>query len=180
MADITLSSATYVRPYTANHGTPRIRYYQESTYASTAPIAYGNVVTFDEAEATAAHRVVRGSTAAGRLLSTGIVGIAAEASTGVPNPPGSSRVLGVYVADGQTEFLFPFKGTVASSHVGALIDLNWDSTDNYHYLDATSTAASARVYVTEIPNEATVNGDTNGFYVGQFVSTAVAPSVRIR
>lgn len=180
MADITLSTATVVRPYTQFGGCPRIVHLEESTYASTAPIAFGNVVVLDEATATAAHRIVRASTGANRQLSTSIVGVSAEGSTGIPTTPGPARTLPVYAADGNTEFLFPFKGTVASSHVNTLQALSWDSTNNHHFVEVNSTAAACRVYITAIPDLAQVNGDTNGFYVGQFASTAVVPAVRAR
>lgn len=183
MADVTFSTATICRPYQTQAGCARIRYFEESTAASTSLIAYGQVVSLDVAQATAGHRIVQCSSAEGVLLSTSVVGVAAEASTGVKtmnSTAGSTNAeLGVYVADQQTEFLMPFKGTIASSLAGGVaLELGWDSTNRHNYVGPNSTAGDRRFWVTQVlPGTA---GDTNGFVVGKFTSTIVPAFVANR
>lgn len=174
MADITLSSRTMIRPYRTRTGSPRIvTFPAASTAASTARIVAGQVVQTD-ATSSSAHKIVRCSTAAGLPnLSTQIVGVAAASDDGTETDP----KLAVWVADGVTEFLFPTKiaGT-ASTLVGTTLGLGFDSTLSIHYLGAQSSAADCRVWVTDVIGV----GDTNGYVVGKFFSTAVSPVVLTR
>lgn len=174
VADITLSSRTVVRPYYSRAGSPRVLTLPcASTHASTAFIAVGNVVQFD-LTSTSHHKIIRNSSAATLtgLLSTTIAGVAAEAEP----TTGTDPKISVWAADHNTEFIFPTKiaGT-ASSLVGTLLPLAWDSTLNIHYLFP-STGGAESVWVTEVPNP----GDTNGYVVGKFQSTRVHPSVWTR
>jgi len=174
MSDITLSSRTGIRPFRSRAGSPRIvTYPAASTCASTARIVAGQVVQLD-ATSTSNHKIIRASTAAGHPnLSTNIIGIAAQSDDGtVTDPP-----LSVWAQDGNTEFIFPTKiaGT-GSSLVGTALALGFDSTLAIHYLAANSTAGDLRVWVTDVLNP----GDTNGYVVGRFFSTAVAPAVWTR
>lgn len=178
MAQITLSSNTVIRPYRSAKGAPRMISFQESTAASTALIKVGQVVQTDTVTGTAAFRIVRASTAAVPNLSITMVGVAAEASTSDGSTTGLSnsnnRQIAVWAADPDTEFLFPSKiSAVASTLVGTGLALEFDSTLSIHYLNANSTAGDLRVWITEVPNP----GDTNGYLVGRFFSTAVSPAV---
>ena len=183
MADLTHSSRSIVRPYRTRTGSPRITSLQESTAASTALIAVGNVVSFDLTD-SAAHRIVRCSTSAGvtPILSTSIAGVAAEASTSDGSTTGLSnrlnRRLSVWAADPGTEFLFPTKVVIDSTLVGTGLELSWDSTLNIHHVSANSTAGDQRVWVTDIPPG--TQGDTGGYLIGKFFSTAVSPAVTLR
>lgn len=174
MADVTLSSRTGIRPYRSRAGSPRIvTFPAASTCASTARIVSGQVVQLD-ATSTSNHKVIRASTAAGHPnLSTTIVGVAAQTDDGTTTDP----MLSIWAQDANTEFIFPTKiaGT-ASSLVGTALALGFDSTLAIHYAVANSTAGDLRIWVTDVINA----GDTNGFVVGRFVSTAVAPAVWTR
>jgi hypothetical protein len=183
MADVTHSSRSQVTAYRSPHGSPQIRSFQESTAVSTAVIAAGQVVSFDLTD-TAAHRIVRCSTGVGAapILSTSICGVSASGSTSDGSTTGLSnannRRIDVWLADGATEFKFPTKLVLASTLVGTALELSWDSTLSHHHLSANSTGGDLRVWVTEIV-PGTV-GDTGGYLIGQFTSTAVSPTVRMR
>lgn len=164
-----------IRPYRVRAGQPLTLTRDASTCASTATIRVGNVVKFDIVTETASHRLVRASTTAGIDLSTNIAGIAAQSDTsdGSTLSANGARPLTFWAADQNTEFLFPSKiaGT-ASSLVGTILILGWDSTNQIHYADA-GQGSSGRIYCTEV---ITV-GDTNGWIVGRFLSTAVSPAI---
>ena len=168
-----------IRPYRSRAGSPLTLTRDASTCASTATIKVGQVVQFDIVSETASHRVVRASTAEGVILTTNVCGIAAatDASDGSTLSANGARPVTVWAADANTEFLFPTNiAGVASTLVGTGLALHWDSTRTIHFLGANSTAGNLRVWVTEVPNP----GDTNGYVVGRFFSTAVSPAVWTR
>lgn len=176
MAQISLSSNTVISPYRSPHGAPRIvTFGGASTAASTSVIRPGQVVSFD-LTATSAHRLVRCSTAAAGILSTSIVGIAAQGFTPTAGT-GSSQTVSVWAADGQTEFKFPTKiaGTTPEM-VGTIMGLDYDSSLTIHFLSVNSTAADQRVRITEVIDA----GDTNGYVAGVFISSACSPAVCAR
>lgn len=175
MADITLSSRTTIRPYRSRAGSPRIGTYPAaSTRASTAAITAGVVVQFD-LTSTSTHKIIRCSSAATLtgLLSTTICGVSAGVDDGTTTDPAIS----VWVADPNTEYIFPTKiaGT-ASTLIGTPLSLAWDSTLSIHFLFPSTGAGSESVWVTEVPGV----GDTNGYVVGKFFSTRVSPAVWTR
>lgn len=180
MAQITHSSKTAITGFRTRTGSPRILTYDASTAVSTSLIVFGHVVQFDATDGVT-HRIVKCSTAGGHPnLSTNIVGVAAASDTSDGSTSGlgeRKRQIPVYAADGNTEFLFPSKiSNVASTLVNTALALGYDSTLNFHYLQANSTAGDRRVWVTEVQNP----GDTNGFLWGRFFSTACAPAVQNR
>lgn len=180
MADYTLSTRTVIRPYRTRAGSPATLTRDASTCASTALIKVGRVVQFDIVSETASHRLVRASTAEGVILSTNIAGIAAATDTSDGSTLGlgeGKRPIQFWAADAATEFLFPTNiAGVASTLVGTGLALTWDSTRGVHFLAANSSAGNLRVWITEVPNP----GDTNGYVVGRFFSTAVSPVVWTR
>lgn len=177
MADVTHSSRSIVRVYRSPYGAPRVTTYDESTAASTATIAVGQVVAFDATDG-ATHRIIRCSSAAGRLMPANIVGISAAGSTSDGSTTGIGsigRKLTVWAAAPELEFKFPFKGVIASTLVNTGLALHWDSTLSIHEVAANSTAANLTVRITDvIPGTV---GDTGGYLVGRFFSSVVAPSV---
>lgn len=180
MAQISHSSRTGIFAFRTRTGSPRILSPDASTAASTALIQAGQVVEYDGGASSAAHRIVRASTVAGHpVLAANICGIAAAPDTSDGSTSGladGKRRISVWAADGQTEFLFPSKiSAVASTLVGTALALGWDSTLNFHYLTANSTAGDRRVWVTEVQNP----GDSNGYLWGRFTSSAVSPAVAI-
>jgi hypothetical protein len=144
---------------------------------SSAVIAYGDVVQFDVNVATAAHRIVKASTmaAAPNVISTALVGIAAEAdASSVSATSPSPGTIGVICANNNTEFIWPSKATGAqhaSSLVGSRRALGYDSTNSMFYLDvANSTAGDATQIVVDVIDP----GTTNGLIVTKFISTNVS------
>ena len=181
MADNVLSSRTIIRVYRTRTGSPRIVTPDASTCTTANLIKEGRVVQFD-ATSTATHRIVLSSTGTSPNLSTNIVGVAAQADTSDGSTLGmgeGKRQLTVWAADPATEFLFPtnIAGTTPAL-VNAGLALKWDSTLGIHYGVANSTAGDQRIWVTEVPSQ--FLGDTNGFVVGRFLSTAVAPAIAPR
>lgn len=163
-----------IRPFRSRAGSPRIFTPPvASTRASTAAITPGVVVQFD-LTSTSTHKVIRCSSAvATALQSTTIAGVSADTEP----TTGTDPTISVWAADPNTEFIFPSKiaGT-ASTLVGTLLSLCWDSTLNINYVQASSSAGTEGIWCTEVPNP----GDTNGFVVGRFQSTRVSPAVWTR
>jgi hypothetical protein len=165
--------------YRSRYGSPPTASYDESTAASTAVIGFGQVVFLDDTDG-ATHRIRRCSTAAGRLMPANIVGVSAGA--GNATAAGSSNSLGtedrkvsVWEAAPDVEYLFPFKGVIASTLVNTGLALHWDSTLAIHEVAANSTAANLTVRITGV-QPGTV-GDTGGYLIGRFFSSVVAPSI---
>lgn len=185
MADFVHSSLSRVRPVRSYKGSYTIRSFQASTSVSTSQILPGQVVAFDDAASSANFRIVRCSTAAGQtpILSTNICGVSMEADTsdgstaGLANP--LNRLIAVAVADGTTDFAFPTKVVIASTLIGTGLELSWDSTLGIHHLSANSTAGDQFVRVVDILPTTTL-GDTGGFLIGRFYSSAVSPIVANR
>lgn len=194
MADWAGTSNSVIRPYRHPSGSFPIRYYEESTAASTATIRRGDVVSFDTVVASASHRILRAPSSGGtgtNLLEVGVtslLGVSAEHSTSdgsttglassVGTRPGN-RQIGVYLADPQTEFL----GYLSSAGVGPAVAsrnliggrraLIYNRTQHAFFIDSTnSTAALAAVVITDIPSESI--GDTNGPVIFKFLSSNVA------
>lgn len=181
MADYTLSSRDYISAYRSRKGSPQIRAFQESTCASTATIQFGNVVQFDGGSTLDVHRIIRASSGTGTapLLLAGIVGVAAQGSTSDGSSatltPYTNRQLSVWVADRDTEFKVPTRELINARLIGAGCEVNWDSTLNINLVSLASTAGDARFTITDI-FPATV-GDTGGYVIGRFHSTATASVV---
>jgi hypothetical protein len=178
MAQLNHSTRSTPEPNRTLRGSFRLEYFQTSTCISTATIAYGDVVQFDVNVATANHRIVKASTMANvpNVISTAIVGIAAEAdeSSVSAGSPGVGKI-GVYVAERDSEFIFPSKTAGAaydSSLVGLRKAIGYDSTNSMFYVDnGNSTAGDATLIITGLGNDA---GTTNGLLIGKFISTNVA------
>ena len=205
MADWTNSSGCWPRPYRSQFGSPQIRYYQESTAASTAQVNVGDLVRCDTVVTTGGFRVRRDPSTSGNggnLAHIGgaqILGFAVEGTTGgsangaldfVDDSSQSGqprkRLVGVALADGVTEYLGYFKsggagGTpvACSSLIGKSRPLIFDSTLSRYFIASTnSTAAGDNVLITDFPSD--VLGDSGGVpCVFKLLSSNVHPSVRI-
>ncbi len=188
MADWTLSTATVFRPYRSLHGSPIIKYFQESTCASSQTIHLGQVVTTDTNVTTGGDRLVIAPSSGGnganlmQVAIISLVGVAAMGSTSDGTTTGLSvhtnKQLPVWVADDETEFLGYLKGSgpAASSLIGLDKAIIYDTTLATYFIDSTnSTAALVAVHITDIPDYAV--GDTNGPVVFRFLSSNVSPSV---
>jgi hypothetical protein len=185
MADYTLSSRDCFQAYRSRKGAPQIRAFQESTAASTAVIAFGNVVQLDGGSTGDAHRIIRCSSGTGTapLLLGGIVGVAAQGSTSDGSSSAQAaydirRQLSVWVQDADTEFKAPTRDVIRASMIGLGCEVNWDSTLNINLVSIASTSGDARFTITDIL-PATI-GDTGGYVIGRFHSTAVSAVVQPR
>ena len=205
MADWTNSSGTWPRPARSPWGAPQIRYYQESTAASSAQVNVGDVVRNNTIVTTGGFRVRRDESTAGNganLVHIGggqILGIAVEGTTG-GSANGAlgfvddssvaggavTRRVGVAIADGITEYLGYFKSggaasdaRAASSLIGQTRPMIFDSTLSRYFIASTnSTAALDIVMITDFPSD--VLGDSGGVpCYFKFLSSNVHPSVRI-
>jgi hypothetical protein len=138
---------------------------------------YGDIVQFDVNVASANHRIVKFLTMANApaVLSSAFIGIAVEAepaNSSISSVSPSPYTILVCVANAQTEFIFPSKSVTASSLIGLRKQTAYDTTNSMFYCNVASTSgdSSNTLVITEVPNA----GDTNGFVVAKFLSTAVA------
>lgn len=209
MAQWNNSSGYFLRPYRSPFGAPQIKYYQESTAAAaTACIKVGDVVRRSTVTSTGGLRVVRdwstaGTTSAGtpngNLVHIGgaeIIGIAVTTSTsdggttGLVDDssngagPAEGKKIGVALADGLTEFIGYFyqgdtAARAASSRIGSVCPLLYDSTRNTYFVASTnSTAAVANIRIVDFPADAL--GDSGGVpCIFKFLSTQVHPAVNL-
>lgn len=194
MADWTLGTGSNPSHFRsrAGAGTPAIRYFQESTCASTAVIKLGDIVSNDTVTTTGGFRICRapfnGGTTPNLLNTTNVLGVAVEASasdgstTGLTNAQGDRvgfRMIGVAIAENDAEFRGFLIGNnpSASSLIGTNLAVRYDSTLHIYAVDSTnSTAALASVTITDIEQQTV--GDTNGPVIFKFLSTGVSPAVR--
>lgn len=195
MADWTINAGSNPRHYRTRSGaaTPSVRYFQESTCASTAVIKLGDIVSNDTVVSTGGFRLKRapfdGGNGANLLNTTNVVGIALEASgsdgstTGLTGNSANQvgfRMIGVAIAEPDAEFLGYLIGNdvvSGSSLIGAQKAIRYDSTNHIYGVDSTnSTAALASVVITDVPLETV--GDTNGPVIFKFLSTGTSPAVR--
>jgi hypothetical protein len=205
MAHINGSSNTHMRPVRAPYGSPAIRFFQESTCASSKTIQVGDIVTFDTVVTTALRVVVAPSSqgAAGNLLENGmrsLVGVAVTGSTSDGSTSGQTvstarysgaKYIGVALADGLTEFAINISSVgatpdqVSSTMVGKIYPIERHAAagdrggHGVWFLSSTnlSTAADLSFVVTDVPSESV--GDTGGVVYGKFLSTMVHQAIRV-
>lgn len=197
MADWTINSDSNPSHYRSRGGaaTPVIRYFQESTAASTAVIKLGDIVSNDTVVTTGGFRIVRapfnGGNGSNLLNTTNVLGIAVEASTsngstagltgGSTNQAGA-RMIGVMIAEPGAEFKAYLIGSTdavqtGSSLIGLLKAVRYDSTNHIYAIDSTnSTVALQAAVITDVPLETV--GDTNGPVIFKFQSSWVSAAVR--
>ena len=200
MAQYTNSSGSIMRPYRSPLGSYQIRHYQESTAVSTALIKAGHLVSNNTVVSTGGFPIRRtladGGSGANLFDSTNsqtLVGVALADSTsdgsttllGADGATPGVRAIPVAIADGHTEFLGFFKTAVtaggditASSLIGQLRAIIFDSTLNVFFLDSTnSTAANRACAITDIPWD--IGSCGGGPVLFKFLSTNVSPAVRL-
>ena len=169
MADITLSSGNICRPYRSPWGNFPIRGFTISTGISSNLIQLGRVVSLDANTATNGSRILPSSQVAGVVMSTLIIGVAAEAVSSNDSTTATDKVIPVWEANPQVEFRANTQGAVlASSQIGATKALVWDSTLTIHKVDlSNSTALNVRCVVTQLIDAI---GDSGGAVVFKFLS----------
>lgn len=174
MADKTLSSGDFCRPYRSPWGAFPTRTLQLSTGISSAAINLGGLIRLDDRSTAVTNRVYQTVTPIEPLLA----GIAAEAVT-TPQAAASVTHIPVWEANPMVEFKAVTKnGTLQPEHVGSGKALAWDSTLNLLYVDlGNSSAGDARVLVTELIDQV---GDSGGYVAFRFLpgdrTSTAAPS----
>ena len=193
MADWTINAGSNPSHYRSRGGasTPVIRYFQESTAASTAVIKAGDIVQNDTVVSTGGFRIVRavcgGGTPAIVLNTTNVLGIAIEASasdgstaglTGGSTNQVGARMIGVLVAENDAEYKgYLQTGPSALSMIGTQKNIMYDSTNHVFLVESTnSTVSLASVTITDVPLETV--GDTNGPVIFKFLAANVSPAVK--
>jgi hypothetical protein len=185
MATWTANAASGIRPYRSAHGAPIIRYFTPTTAASTATcIKTGDIVQFDTAVATAAHRVALAQSTGGNganllsILADKLLGIAMEPdlSDGSTLGMATRNKIGVALITPTQEFIgyTRWAGPVTSTFIGQTRSVIRDSTLRIWQVDSTnSTAALQTVVITEVPEE--YEGSTGGQVVFKFLSSLAHP-----
>jgi hypothetical protein len=205
MAHIDGSSNTHIRPVRSPYGSPAIRWFQESTCASSKTIQVGDIVTFDTVVTTALRVVVAPSSQgnAGNLLENGIVSLVGVAVTGSTSDGSTSgqtvstarysgaKYIGVAIADGLTEFAINLSsvGATPKNVTSSLVGLTYPIERHANmgdrgghgvwFLSSTnlSTAADLSAVITDVPPESI--GDTGGVVYFKFLSSMVSRAVRV-
>lgn len=179
MTDFVLSSGMIMRPYKCPWGAEPMKSMPLSSGISSNAIILGRIVGLDVNTDSNAGFVLPSSQTAGVVMSTAIVGVAADS----PQTPGTvgglsnvkGTVISIWEAHPMVEFRAQTQGaTLQSSQVGKLKAIVWDSTLTIHKVDlSNSTIINVRCRVTGlIDNE----GDSGGAVSFRFLSRTPADS----
>jgi len=171
MTDFTLSSGNIMRPYKSPWGAFPTKGYALSSGISSNAIVLGRIVGLDVNTDSNAAQILPSSQTNGDVLSTAIVGVAAESpSLGGSSTNTRGTVISVWEANPSVEFRAnTFNGLLASSNVGKMKEIKWDSTLTIHLIDlGGSTAASVRCIVTGLID---AEGDSGGAVSFRFLTT---------
>lgn len=170
MTDFVLSSGMIMRPFRSPWGAFPTKGYALSTGISSNAILLGRIVSLDVNTDSNASQILPSSQTAGVVMSTAIVGVAAEG----PSAGGSSTnvrgaVISVWEANPMVEFRAQTQGAnLASSAVGKNKALVWDSTLTIHKVDlSNSTLINVRVRVTQLID---AEGDSGGAVAFRFLT----------
>ena len=163
MADITLSSGMILRPYKSPWGAFPTRGFALSSGISSNAILLGRIVGLDVNTDSNAGQILPSSQTAGVVMSTAIVGVAAESPSGgaVGSTNARGTVISVWEAHPMVEFRAQTQGAnLASSQVGKTKAIVWDSTLVIHKVDlSNSTVTNVRCMVTGLID---AEGDSGG------------------
>lgn len=160
MADITVSSADYIRPFRSPWGQPEVRYMPE---APSQSFKYGDVVQQSSAASTEVNQLAIASTSGSTCVSTTIVGIAMAPASSV-----QYTKIPFACATPNNEFWARTRGgTLAATNIGAGFGLFRHATHtNVWLVDLGNTqSTSLRVVVTELIDAV---GDSGGAVLFKF------------
>lgn len=168
MADIVPQAGDFIRPHRSPWGATVTRGMPISTGVSTNIIYLGAVVGLDVNVSTTGDCIVASSMTSNTVISTSVVGVAAE-GTNKPSSTNATRtVIPVWEANPMTEFRARTRGGVlASTLVGSARTILWDSTNKIHLIHAgaSSFASPVMVVVTELLDNV---GDSGGAVAFRF------------
>jgi hypothetical protein len=169
MTDFVLSSGAICRPFRCPWGAAPVRGYALSTGISSNAIILGRIVAFDVNTDSNADQILPSSQTAGVVMSTAIVGIAAESAVGPGSTNTRGTVISVWEANPLIEFRAHTQGaTLQSSQVGKTKAIVWDSTLTIHKVDlSNSTLINVRVVVTQLIDAI---GDSGGAVAFRFLT----------
>ena len=169
MAKFTTGKASYIRPWASPWGAFPMRTMQLSTGISTQIIYVGSVVGLDVNSTSYQNCIVPSSQASSgpTLISTAIVGVAAEGPGALGGNPSSTNTQGAYCqvweANPNVEFVaYSRNGALNSTLVGQMHELWWDSTNNIGLVNTGASSLATpqvRVIITGLVDNA---GDSGG------------------
>jgi hypothetical protein len=171
MTDFVLTSGMVARPYKCPWGAFPTKGFALSTGISSNAILLGRVVGLDVNTDSNAGQILPSSQTAGVVMSTAIVGIAAESPSGgaVGSTNTRGTVISVWEANPMVEFRAQTQGAnLASSAVGKLKALVWDSTLTITKVDLSNSSAGVqRCLVTGLID---AEGDSGGAVSFRFLT----------
>jgi hypothetical protein len=171
MTDFVLTSGMIMRPYKSPWGAFPTKGFALSSGISSNAILLGRVVGLDVNTDSNASQILPSSQTAGVVMSTAIVGVAAESPSGGTVGATNTRgtVISVWEANPAVEFRAHTQGAnLASSAVGKQKALVWDSTLTIHKVDlSNSTGVNVRVRVTSLID---AEGDSGGAVAFRFLT----------
>lgn len=178
MADITPTAGDFVRPYRTPWGGFPIRSIGLSTGISSNTINVGMVVQLDPNTATNGNLIVPSSLTSNTVVSTGIVGIAAENSTATGGQTAQFAKVPVWDACPLVEFRARTRnGLLQSTLVGSNNhSILWDSTLKIHLINvgASSATTPVNVCITELLDNV---GDSGGAVAFSFIARDATSSL---
>lgn len=175
MTDFTLSSGSYMRPFRArNGGAFPIRQMGLSTGISSNIIRVGTIVGLDQNTTNGASLIVPSSVTSNALVSTCVVGVAAEGPGAAGGGPSSTNATGtlipVWEADPQVEFRAHTKnGLLNSTLLGQFKEVLRDTTLNIDLINVGASCLTTpinHVLITQLIDAA---GDSGGAVAFRFV-----------
>lgn len=170
MADIAPGRGDFIRPHKTPWGAFHTRSIGLSTGISSNVINVGMVVGLDVNVATNGNLIVPSSLTSNTVVSTAIVGVAAENSTAIGNNNAQFTQIPVWDANPSQEFRARTRnGTLQSTLVGSNShSILWDSTLRIHLINVGASCATTpvNVVITELLDNV---GDSGGAVAFKFV-----------
>ena len=166
MADYTLSSGDYMRPY-RTQGTDGVSM-QHGPESTAQVFLVGALLEMDTQVSTSNFRLRIALRSNSTVTSTGIVGVAAEAASSVTD---ATRIF--WPVTPQIEYMARTRGgLIQSTNVGGVYGIFFDSTKNVHGVDlANAVSTSIRTVVTGLIDSA---GDSGGYVRFKFATPNVS------
>ena len=174
MTDYAIGTGDFIRPHSSPWGSFHIRHCKLSTGISSQIIYVGSFVGLDVNSTSFQDCIVPSSLTSNTVVSTAIVGVAAEGPGANATSPSSTNVQGtlipVWDANPSIEFRGRTKnGLLNSTLVGQVHDILWDSTMHVFLVNvgASSVGGAPRVLVTGLIDN---SGDSGGAVTFKFIT----------
>jgi len=182
MTDYAIGTGDFIRPHSSPWGSPHIRTCKLSTGISSNIIYIGSIVGIDVNSTAFRDCVSPSSLTSNTVVSTQIVGVAAEGPGASASSPSSTNVQGtiipVWDANPSCEFRARTKnGLLNSTLVGEVHDILWDSTMHVHLINVGASSlgtAAPRALITGLLD---ASGDSGGLVTFKFIPRDVTSSL---